>query len=230
MALRAKEQRKKAEQDRQLLQARRCVRWGARYIDQWRCACRALAALSSLSRRCDDAMRSAVVSRACPRPATCDPRLAACRAPTLTSAAVPIATTVVVWQNRIRRLLVEQEKAAKRIAETRRRANEINNLKRRNASNQAARADASGWIETEGELQKELMAQKRASSAKAIAGSRTAMYSTRKDEVQVLRQMRRENEQGARPARRSCCRAELLPSGAAAERSCCRAELRSCTR
>ena len=60
-------------------------------------------------------------------------------------------------QNRINRLIVEEEKAAKRIAETRRRAKEIWELKRRNEASQATRQDAGAWMSAEQELQKELM-------------------------------------------------------------------------
>jgi hypothetical protein len=97
-------------------------------------------------------------------------------------------------QNRISRLIIEQEKAEKRIAETRRRTMEIRNLKQRNAANSAARGDATSWLSSEQELQRELLKENRSSRAKAIVASRTAMYSLRKDEVAVLKHMRRENE------------------------------------
>lgn len=97
-------------------------------------------------------------------------------------------------QNRISRLIIEQEKAEKRIAETRRRTMEIRNLKQRNAANSAARGDATSWLSSEQELQRELLKENRSTRAKAIVASRTAMYSLRKDEVAVLKHMRRENE------------------------------------
>jgi hypothetical protein len=80
-------------------------------------------------------------------------------------------------QNRINRLIIEEEKAAKRISETRRRAKEIWDLKRRNEANQAARADAGSWMSSEQHLQRQLLTH------------------MRKEEVSVLRQMRRENEE-----------------------------------
>ena len=104
-------------------------------------------------------------------------------------------------QNRISRLIVEQEKAEKRIAETRRRAMEIQNLKQRNAANSVARSDATAWLSSEQDLQKELLRENRATRAKAITSSRTAMYALRKDEVQVLKHMRRENEQAVQAQR-----------------------------
>lgn len=104
-------------------------------------------------------------------------------------------------QNRITRLIVEQEKAEKRIAETRRRTLEIRNLKQRNAANSAARGDATTWLSSEQELQRELLKENRSSRARAIVASRTAMYALRKDEVAVLKHMRRENE-GAVQAQR----------------------------
>ena len=104
-------------------------------------------------------------------------------------------------QNRINRLIIEQEKASKRIAETRRRAAEIQNLKQRNAASQAARSDATTWVQSEQELQRELLQENRANRSKAIVSSRAAMYSLRKDEVQVLKQMRQENEAAVKQQR-----------------------------
>merc|ERR1711938_42021 len=75
-------------------------------------------------------------------------------------------------QNRINRLIIEQEKASKRIAETRRRAAEIQNLKQRNAANQAARMDATGWVSSEQELQRQLLQENRAYRSKAIQTSK----------------------------------------------------------
>ena len=60
-------------------------------------------------------------------------------------------------QNRINRLLIEQEKASKRIAETVRRTEEIKRLKMRNQATTEARKDATAWIESEQQLQKELL-------------------------------------------------------------------------
>jgi 3-methyladenine DNA glycosylase Tag len=57
-----------------------------------------------------------------------------------------------------------------------------------------ARTDASSWVQSEHDLQRDLLKENRSNRAKAIAASRTAMYAMRKDEVQVLKQMRRENE------------------------------------
>lgn len=96
---------------------------------------------------------------------------------------------------------MEQEKAEKRIAETRRRTLEIRNLKQRNAANAAARGDATTWLSSEQELQRELLKENRASRAKAIVASRTAMYALRKDEVAVLKHMRRENESAVQAQR-----------------------------
>ena len=98
-------------------------------------------------------------------------------------------------QNRIHRLKIEQERAAKRIMETRRRTEEITRLKQRNNANKQSTDEARDWLEQEQVLQKELLAENRAARSKAISNSRTQMYAMRKDEVQVLRQMRRENEQ-----------------------------------
>ena len=98
-------------------------------------------------------------------------------------------------QNRINRLVIEEEKAAKRIAETRRRAKEIWDLKRRNEANQAARTDASAWMSSEQHLQKQLLGQARAERAASLEASKAALAHMRKEEVAVLRQMRRENEE-----------------------------------
>ena len=78
---------------------------------------------------------------------------------------------------------------------------EIRNLKQRNTANTVARSDATAWLASEQELQRQLLKENRATRAKAIVNSRTAMYSLRKDEVQVLKHMRRENE-GAVQAQR----------------------------
>lgn len=98
-------------------------------------------------------------------------------------------------QNRINRLIIEEEKAAKRIAETRRRAKEIYDLKRRNEANQAARADASAWMSSEQHLQRQLLDQARKERAASLDASKAALQHMRKEEVSVLRQMRRENEE-----------------------------------
>ena len=98
-------------------------------------------------------------------------------------------------QNRINRLIIEEEKAAKRIAETRRRAKEIWDLKRRNEANQAARQDASQWMSSEQHLQRQLLLQARSERAAALDASKQALQHMRKEEVSVLRQMRRENEE-----------------------------------
>merc|ERR1712185_595730 len=74
-------------------------------------------------------------------------------------------------QNRINRLIIEEEKAAKRIAETRRRAKEIYDLKRRNEANQAARADASAWMSSEQHLQRQLLDQARKERAASLDAS-----------------------------------------------------------
>ena len=97
-------------------------------------------------------------------------------------------------QNRINRLIIEEEKAAKRISETRRRAKEIWDLKRRNEANQAARADAGSWMSSEQHLQRQLLTQARGERASALDSSKAALTHMRKEEVSVLRQMRRENE------------------------------------
>ena len=98
-------------------------------------------------------------------------------------------------QNRINRLIIEEEKAAKRISETRRRAKEIWDLKRRNEANQAARADAGSWMSSEQHLQRQLLTQARSERASALDSSKKALEHMRKEEVAVLRQMRRENEE-----------------------------------
>ena len=98
-------------------------------------------------------------------------------------------------QNRINRLIIEEEKAAKRISETRRRAKEIWDLKRRNEANQAARADAGSWMSSEQHLQRQLLTQARSERASALDSSKAALAHMRKEEVSVLRQMRRENEE-----------------------------------
>ena len=104
-------------------------------------------------------------------------------------------------QNRINRLLIEKERANKRIAETRRRTAEIEKLQQRNARAAAAREDATAWLDSEQSLQKELMQQERAHREAAIANSRTTMYSLRKDEVSVLKKMREENEKAVQAQR-----------------------------
>ena len=98
-------------------------------------------------------------------------------------------------QNRINRLIIEEEKAAKRISETRRRAKEIWDLKRRNEANQAARADAGSWMSSEQHLQRQLLTQARGERTTALDSSKAALTHMRKEEVSVLRQMRRENEE-----------------------------------
>ena len=97
-------------------------------------------------------------------------------------------------QNRINRLVIEQERAEKRIAETRRRANEITTLKKRNEQNSTMRADASTWLESETQLQRELLQDSRKNRASAIQSAKQAMFAVRKEEVAVLKQMRSENE------------------------------------
>ena len=98
-------------------------------------------------------------------------------------------------QNRINRLIIEEEKAAKRICETRRRAKEIFDLKRRNEANQAARADAGAWMSSEQHLQRQLLDQARKERTASLDASRSALHHMRKEEVSVLRQMKRENEE-----------------------------------
>lgn len=98
-------------------------------------------------------------------------------------------------QNRINRLIIEEEKAAKRIAETRRRAKEIHDLKRRNEANQAARQDAGAWMSSEQHLQRQLLDQARKERTASLDASKSALQHMRKEEVSVLRQMRRENEE-----------------------------------
>ena len=100
-------------------------------------------------------------------------------------------------QNRINRLIIEQDKAEKRIAETQRRTEEIHTLKARNMANAEARRDASAWLSAEQELQKELLKENKAQRAAAIQSSRHAIMALRQDEVKVLKQMREENEAAA---------------------------------
>ena len=90
-------------------------------------------------------------------------------------------------QNRINRLIVEEEKAAKRIAETRRRAKEIWELKRRNEASQATRQDAGAWMSAEQELQKELMRAARSERQAGIQASRGALAHMRREEVKCGR-------------------------------------------
>jgi hypothetical protein len=97
-------------------------------------------------------------------------------------------------QNRINRLLIEQDRATKRITETRRRAAEIQQLKERNAANHAARNDASSWLESEQGLQRELLQENRTERVRSITQAKTQMYAKRKEEVSLLRRMRQENE------------------------------------
>jgi len=97
-------------------------------------------------------------------------------------------------QNRINRLVIEQEKASKRIAETRRRAEEIRTLKARNEANSEARKDAGAWLASEQELQRELLKENRQERQKAIIASRQSMHALKHDEVKVLKSMRHENE------------------------------------
>lgn len=104
-------------------------------------------------------------------------------------------------QNRINRLLIEQERAAKRIAETRRRADEINTLKKRNMANHSAKQDASLWMDSEQELQRQLLQTHKQQQKKAIETSRSAVHQLRCEEVQVLKQMRRENEESVQVQR-----------------------------
>lgn len=101
-------------------------------------------------------------------------------------------------QNRINRLIIEQERAMKRIEETKRRTQEIQQLKQRNSANQAARADAGAWLDSEQQVQRELLQENRIQRSTAISEARSAMYSLKKDEVSVLRQMSRENEMAVR--------------------------------
>uniref|UniRef100_A0A7S2E324 Uncharacterized protein n=1 Tax=Haptolina brevifila TaxID=156173 RepID=A0A7S2E324_9EUKA len=98
-------------------------------------------------------------------------------------------------QNRINRLVIEQEKAQKRIEETNRRAIEIKKLKQRNEAHADARRDASAWLASERELQRELLKENREQQAKAIMESRKAVHSLKQDEVKVLKLMRHENEE-----------------------------------
>jgi len=98
-------------------------------------------------------------------------------------------------QNRINRLVIEQEKARKRIEETNRRATEIVKLKYRNDAHAEARRDASAWLASERELQRELLKENREQQAKAIMESRKSMHALKQDEVKVLKQMRHENEE-----------------------------------
>ena len=104
-------------------------------------------------------------------------------------------------QNRINRLLIEQERAGKRIAETRRRADEINALKKRNMANHNAKQDASLWMDSEQELQRQLLQTNKQQRKKAIETSRSAIHQLRCEEVQVLRQMRLENEEAVQVQR-----------------------------
>ena len=98
-------------------------------------------------------------------------------------------------QNRINRLIIEEEKAAKRISETRRRAKEIWELKRRNEVSQAARADAGLWMSGEHHLQRQLLTQARSERSAALDLSKAALQHMRKEEVSVMRQVRREKEE-----------------------------------
>jgi len=104
-------------------------------------------------------------------------------------------------QNRINRLVIEEERAAKRIAETRRRAKEIWELKRQNAANQVSQQEASEWMTAEQNLQRELLLQTRTERMRSIDASRSAVHQMRKEEVNMLRQMRRENEEAVQAQR-----------------------------
>lgn len=98
-------------------------------------------------------------------------------------------------QNRINRLLHEQEKAQKRIAETRRRTDEILTLKERSKSQAEARQAAQSWITAEHENQKTRLSENRAQRTKAIHNAKASMVQLRQDEVKVLKQMSRETEE-----------------------------------
>ena len=89
-------------------------------------------------------------------------------------------------QNRINRLVIEEERAAKRIAETRRRAKEIWELKRQNAANQVSQQEASEWMTAEQNLQRELLLQTRTERTRSIDASRSAVHQMRKEEVRLL--------------------------------------------
>lgn len=135
--------------------------------------------------------------------------------------------------------MIEEERAAKRIAETRRRAKEIMELKqwriwsrtqqmspfctsalgeanvpraksapcpllvhlfvlrRRNTAHISAQNEAGEWMNSEMELQRQLMQQTRNERQEAISASRAAVAQMRKGEVAMLKQMKRENEEAA---------------------------------
>jgi len=90
---------------------------------------------------------------------------------------------VSAWQNRINRLIIEEERAAKRIEETRRRTQEIMVLKSRNVASQSAQRDAGEWVASEQVVQKQLMQQTREERRRNVAISRENAERLRRDEV-----------------------------------------------
>ena len=68
-------------------------------------------------------------------------------------------------------------------------------------ANHNAKQDASLWMDSEQELQRQLLQTNKQQRKKAIETSRSAIHQLRCEEVQVLRQMRLENEEAVQVQR-----------------------------
>ena len=89
-------------------------------------------------------------------------------------------------QNRINRLIIEEERAAKRIEETRRRAHEIWELKSRNVATHSAHKDAGEWEASERVVQKQLLQLTREERRRSVAVSRENAERLRREDVRGL--------------------------------------------
>mmetsp|Transcript_30910 Transcript_30910/g.99923 ORF Transcript_30910/g.99923 Transcript_30910/m.99923 type:complete len:240 (+) Transcript_30910:2-721(+) len=97
-------------------------------------------------------------------------------------------------QNRINRLIVEEERAMKRIAETRQRVKEIWELKSRNTLGKEAHRDVEEHIESEQVAQRQLLQQVRDERRRNVAHSRVAVEQQRREEAAALKQLKGEQE------------------------------------
>ncbi|KAG8460188.1 hypothetical protein KFE25_004436 [Diacronema lutheri] len=105
--------------------------------------------------------------------------------------------------NRIKRLLAEQEKAAKRIEETRKRTGQIRQLRERNMQHVQAAQEAHIFLHMERELQRQALHKSRAQREQSVASARAGLWRLRAAGSAERKQGRAEVDETLREQRRA---------------------------
>jgi len=103
--------------------------------------------------------------------------------------------------NRIKRLHTEQEKATRRIDETRKRSSQIKDLRERNAQQAQTQQEAHMYLQMERGLQRQALTKVRTEREKNVADARASVWRSRAAESVEMKQGRVQSESEVRRQR-----------------------------